>query len=248
MTVLDRMPANDLATGSSTVRPVIPASTATRNGPPRCAASPTCAARRCWRTTTSCRPSRTSPTTSVTRWRCRGSPPTRPRTPSCSAACTSWPRRPRSCQPGQDRADPRPAGGLLAGRLDHRRRTARLEGRVSRRGRGVLRQHHGRGEGRDRHLLHVVERRRGGRLHPRGPRGAVLPGPVPRRPRAARHRPQEPARLGGRVPRARRHQRRRAGRPGARASRTPNCMCIPNAVVPLRLCTSPARARSPRTG
>ena len=52
---------------------------------------------------------------------------------------------------------------------------------------------------------------------PRGPRGAVLPGPVPRRPRAAGHRPQEPARLGRRVPRARRHQRRRARRPGPRS-------------------------------
>ena len=34
--------------------------------------------------------------------------------------------------PGEDGADPRPARGLLAGRLDHRRRPARLEGRVSR--------------------------------------------------------------------------------------------------------------------
>ena len=68
-------------------------------------------------------------------------------------------------QPGQDRADPRPAGRLLAGRLDHRRRTARLEGRTPRRGRRLLRQHHRRGEGADRHLLHVVQRGRGGRLH-----------------------------------------------------------------------------------
>ena len=85
-------------------------------------------------------------------------------------------------------------------------------------------------------------------LHPRGPRGAVLPGPVPRRPRAPGHRPQEPARLGRRVPRARRHQRRRAGRPGPRAPRRRTVSCTPNAVAPLRLCTSPARARSPRTG
>ena len=34
--------------------------------------------------------------------------------------------------PGEDGADPRPAGRLLAGRLDHGRRPARLEGRVSR--------------------------------------------------------------------------------------------------------------------
>ena len=37
---------------------------------------------------------------------------------------------------------------------------ARLEGRAPRRGRRQLRQHDRRGEGRDRHLLHVVERRR----------------------------------------------------------------------------------------
>ena len=85
--------------------------------------------------------------------------------------------------------------------------------------RGVVRQHHRRGEGRDRHLLHVVERRRGGGVDSRGPRGAVLPGPVPGRPRPPDHRPQEPARVGRRMPRARRHQRRRAGRSGPRASR-----------------------------
>ena len=71
----------------------------TRSGPPRSAGSPTRATRRCWRTTTSCPRSRTSPTTSATRWRCRGSPPRPPRTPSCSAACTSWPRPPRSSSP-----------------------------------------------------------------------------------------------------------------------------------------------------
>ncbi len=34
----------------------------------------------------------------------------------------------------------------------------------------------------------------------------------------------------------------------ARSTPTPSCMCIPNVVVPLRLCTWPARAHSPRTG
>ncbi len=116
------------------------------------------------------------------------------------------------------------------------------------RGRGVLRQHHRGGEGGDRYLLHVVERRRSGGLHSGGPRRAVLPGPVPRRPRAADHRPQEPARLGGRVPRARRHQRRRAGRQGARASR-----CRAVCASRMRLCDfgfvpRRRRARSPRTG
>ena len=51
------------------------------------------------------------------------------------------------------------------------------------------------------------------------PRGAVLPRPVPRRPRPPDDRPQEPARVGGRMPRARRDQRRRTRRPGPRQSR-----------------------------
>ena len=87
----------------------------------------------------------------------------RPRTPSCSAACTSWPRPRRSSAPDKTVLIPDAAGRLLAGRLDHRRRAARLEGRAPRRRRRRLRQHHRRGEGRDRHLLHLVERRRGGR-------------------------------------------------------------------------------------
>ena len=56
-------------------------------------------------------------------------------------------------------------------------------------------------------------------VDPRRQRGAVLPRPVPRRPRAADHRPRQHAHLDGRVPRARRHQRRRpqgAGRGRAR--------------------------------
>ena len=151
-------------------------------------------------------------------------------------------------QPGQDGADPRPAGRLLAGRLDHRRRTAGVEGRVPRRRRRVLRQHHRRGEGAHRHLLHVVQRRRGGGLDPRGPRGAVLPRPVPRRARPAGDRPQEPAHLGGRMPRARRHQRRRAGRAGhgpsrRRAVRAPRMRLRHFGAVPRR-----RGRRSPTTG
>ncbi len=72
-----------------------------------------------------------------------------------------------------------------------------LEGRASRRRGRVLRQHHGRGEGRDRHLLHVLQCRRGGRIDPRRPRGAVLPGSVPGCPRASDDGPAESARLGG---------------------------------------------------
>ena len=114
--------------------------------------------------------------------------------------------------------------------------------------RRLLRQHHRGREGAHRHLLHVVERRRGRRLDPGGPRGAVLPGPVPRRARPPGDRPQEPARLGGRMPRPRRAST--ATNSPTRPARipTPNCSCTPNAVAPLRRCTWPARARSPRTG
>ena len=88
---------------------------------------------------------------------------------------------------GQDRADPGRERRLLARRLDHRRPAAGLEGRAPRRRRRLLRQHHRRGEGRDRHLLHVVQRRRGRALDPRRHRGAVRPRPVPRRARPPDH-------------------------------------------------------------
>ena len=63
-------------------------------------------------------------------------------------------------EPGEDRAAARPRRRLLARRLDHGRPAARLEGRAPRRDRGDVREHHRRGEGRDRLLLHVVQRRR----------------------------------------------------------------------------------------
>jgi len=55
------------------------------------------------------------------------------------------------------------AGCSLADTItaDHRRSAAGLEGRAPVRCRRLLCEHHRRGEGRDRHLLHVVERRRG---------------------------------------------------------------------------------------
>ena len=61
--------------------------------------------------------------------------------------------------PEQDRAHPRPAGRLLARRVDHRRRRAPAEAALPRRAGRHLRQHLGRGEGRVGHLLHVGERR-----------------------------------------------------------------------------------------
>ena len=62
--------------------------------------------------------------------------------------------------PGQDRADPGLARRLLARRLDHRRRRAAAARALSGRAGRHLRQHLGRREGRERHLLHLVERGR----------------------------------------------------------------------------------------
>ena len=167
-----------------------------------------------WRTTTRCRRSRTSRTS--------------PRRLAVPVPGRRRDRRPRDRLlrralhgrdgqdpvPGQDRAAARPRRRLLAGRLDHRRAAARVEGRAPRRRRGQLRQHHRRGEGRDRHLLHVSSNAADViRVDPGRPRGPVLPRPVPRRARQAGHRPGEHLHLGGGVPRARRDQPQR--RPGA---------------------------------
>src|SRR3712207_7039418 len=56
----------------------------------------------------------------------------------------------------------------------YRRATARVEGRAPRRRRRQLREHHRGGEGRDRHLLHVVQRRRRDPVDPGGPGGPLL--------------------------------------------------------------------------
>ena len=60
--------------------------------------------------------------------------------------------------PAKTRADPRPARRLLARRLDHRRGRAPAAPALSRRAGRHLRQHLGRGEGRERHLLHLRQR------------------------------------------------------------------------------------------
>ena len=194
-------------------------------GPPRSATGPPTATPCCWRTTTSCPRSRTSPTTRATRWRSPGSPPSR-RVDDRLLRRALHGRDGQDPRPGQDRAHPGRPRRLLARRLDHRRPAARVEGRAPRRRRGLLRQHDRRGEGRDRRLLHLVQRRRGRGVDPGGPRGAVPARPVPRRARPPDTGPAEHARLGGGVPRARRHQRRRAhragrGAPGRRAVRAP---------------------------
>ena len=115
------------------------------------------------------------------------------------------------------------AGCSLADSIT-RRAAARLEGAPSRRDRRHVRQHDGRGQGRDRLLLHLGQRGQGRRAHlpraRRGHRDPVRPRHVPRRLRredaGAPH-----ARVGRRVPRprrdpARRHHRRARGASGRR--------------------------------
>ena len=58
----------------------------------------------------------------------------------------------------KDRADPGPEGRLLARRVDHGGRRAAAARAPSRRADRDLRQHLGRGEGRERHLLHLGQR------------------------------------------------------------------------------------------
>ena len=65
-----------------------------------------------------------------------------------------------AAQPGQAGADPGHARRLLARRLDHRRRRAAAARALSRRAGRHLRQHLRRREGGERHLLHLVQRRR----------------------------------------------------------------------------------------
>ena len=133
----------------------------------------------------------------------------------------------------EDRADPRPRRRLLALGLDRRRPAARLEGRAPGRRGGDVRQHLGRGEGRDRLLLHLLERGQGRRAHlararprdrdplrPRHVAGRLRrprDGPA-RRPRALRPLP----RLGRRVPRPRRHPPRRHHRTSAPSTPRPS--------------------------
>ena len=78
-------------------------------------------------------------------------------------------------QSRQDRADPRPAGRLLARRLDHRRRRAPAAPALPRRAGRHLRQHLGRGEGRERHLLHLGQRQEGRRERSACPRSSCCP-------------------------------------------------------------------------
>ena len=87
--------------------------------------------------------------------------------------------------PRQDRADPRPARRLLAGRRRSPAPTCGCSSSASRRAGGHLRQHHRRREGRDRHLLHLGQRRAGGRSRLGRRQGDPAPRPVPRPQRGA---------------------------------------------------------------
>ncbi len=66
-------------------------------------------------------------------------------------------------EPRQGRADPGPARRLLARRFDYRRGRALAARALPRRAGRHLREHFRRREGRERHLLHLLQRRAGGR-------------------------------------------------------------------------------------
>ena len=158
-------------------------------------------------TTTSRPRCRTSPTTSATRSDCPGSPP-------CRGVDDRVLRRPLHGRDGQDPqlrqdgADPRRPGRVQPRRHDHRADQLRAW-KAEHPGAVVVSYVNTTAavKAETDICLHVVQRRRRGGVDPRGHRGAVLPRPVPRRPRAARDGPREHAHLARGVPRARRNQR-----------------------------------------
>ena len=110
----------------------------------------------------------------------------------------------------EDGPHPRPRRRLLAGRLDHGRPAPHVEGRASRCGRRLVREHDGRGQGRVRLLLHVGQCAGRHRVDPGGSRDPVPAGRQPRPVARARHGPQA-ADLARGVPRP-------CGHPAARTS------------------------------
>ena len=137
------------------------------------------------RTTTSAPRCRTSPISSATRSACRA----RRRRPSADVIVFCgvhfMAETAAILSPAQDRAAPRPRRRLLA-RLDHRRRRSSAQWKAEHPGAVVVvvRQHDGRGEGGERLLLHVGQRRRGRELDPRRPGDPLPARHVPRRARA----------------------------------------------------------------
>ena len=102
-----------------------------------------------------------SPTSSATAWRWPARRRAATLRSSCWPASTSWPRPP-SCSARQDRADPGPrAGCSLASSITAA--DVRLIAALPWPAGGHLCQHVGRRQGRDRHLLHLGQRREGGR-------------------------------------------------------------------------------------
>ena len=89
---------------------------------------------------------------------------------SSSAACTSWPRPPRSCRPDKTVLIPDPDAGCSLADSITAAAAARLEGQAPRRRRRDVRQHDRRGQGGDRLLRDVVERRRRRAAHLRDAR------------------------------------------------------------------------------
>ena len=123
---------------------------------------------------------------------------------------------------------------------------AGLEGRAPGRRRRRLREHERRGQGGGRRLLHLRERRRGGSVHPGGPRGAVPARPVPRRARPAGHRPRRTCTSGSASATCTRGSAPQAWRPGRGAARGgavihPECGC---ATPPRCGSRAPATCRS----
>ena len=88
------------------------------------------------------------------------------------------------------------------------------------RGRRLVREHDGRGEGGKRLLLHVRQRGRNRQLDSRGQGNSLPARPLPRRTRSPCDRAVEHPCLARRVPRARRHH---PAQPGPAARRTPGC-------------------------
>ena len=81
----------------------------------------------------------------------------------------------QAAEPGEDGADPGPQGRLLARRVDHRRRCPADARAPSGRAGRHLCQHLGRGEGRERHLLHLGQRQEDRRGARRARRVIMLP-------------------------------------------------------------------------
>ncbi len=145
-------------------------------------------------------------------------------------------------EPRQDRADPGSARRLLARRFDHRRGRAAAARALPRRAGRQLREHFRRREGRERHLLHVFERRAGGRELRRRP-GDLPARRISRSLGRQQHQGQD-HRLEGPLRSARALHRRRSCASSAKASRACRFWRTPNARPTCsRRRTSPAPPR-----